>query len=407
MLSVTSPFPSPYIARSALHARRTLLSSSNDQITALSLNLSYGSSTPITSRQLTSPRPSIELLTNATSSASSFIELISRAREGLKYHSPELCEEGVNGTYFLKDKSGETIAVFKPQDEEANSENNPKRGLDDSRSALPNKGILPGEAASREVAAHLLDHEHLYGVPRTQLVKITHDFDGNSLRSKIGSLQEFIENDGSSEDFGSRSFPISEVHKIGILDIQILNVDRHAGNILVRKRHNSTTLTPIDQGFSMPDNLECPWFEWMNWPQSKLPFDDDIKSYISRIDIEKDAEMLAKELAIRPECLHTMKITTTLLKRAAELDMTLYDIGLILCRTTPGQPSILETIYAKAQLGLLKKREIIRALRRHPSAICTVTSASCDDDALLEIFFNLLTYELAPIAAASKRRKTL
>jgi len=394
MLSTSSY--TPHQARA--FSRRALSSSLND-IPTLAINLSFAPLTPLNSRfQIASPRPSIELLTNANPSASSFIELISRAREGLKYHSPQLCEDGVNGTYFLKDKSGENIAVFKPQDEEASSENNPKRDLN-SQSSLP-QGILPGEAASREVAAHFLDHEHIYGVPRTHLVKVTHEFNGTELSSKIGSLQEFIENDGSSEDFGSRSFPVSEVHKIGILDIQILNVDRHAGNILVRTRNNTTTLTPIDQGFSMTDTLHCPWFEWMNWPQSKVPFDDDFKSYISRIDIEKDAQMLEKELGIRPECIRTMKITTTLLKRAVELDFTLHDIGRIICRTNPDEPSILETIFAKAYIGIEKKREIIGAIRLN--SICTVSSATYDEDALLEILFNLLGYELASFSTGRK-----
>jgi len=408
MLSVTqSPHPSPYHPRSAFHdSRRKPLSASLNDL-SLAFNLSFNltpNATPTQGRHAQSPRPSIELLTNTNSSASSFIELIARAREGLKYHAPELCEEGVNGTYFLKDKSGSNLAVFKPQDEEASSENNPKKNTPDFKSALPN-GILAGEAAAREVAAHLLDRENLYGVPKTQLVKITHEFNGTELRSKIGSLQEFIENDGSSDDFGYRSFPVSEVHKIGILDIQILNVDRHAGNVLVRKRANSVTLTPIDQGFSLPDNLECPWFEWMNWPQSKIPFDDDLKSYITRIDIEKDAQMLQKELGIRPECLRTMKITTTLLKRAIELDMTLYDIGSLVCRSSPDMPSVLETIYAKAKIGIQKKQEIVNMIRREPTFPATSSSFSYDENALLEILFNLLGYEL--IAASNKRRITL
>jgi len=343
MISTTpKPLRSPF-TRSSLRTSGTYSSSKVPQ--RVSSNPSFAS-------------PSVELLSNTNSQATSFLELLSKTREGLKYHEPELCDEGVNGTYFLKDKNGTKIAVFKPQDEEGNSESNPKLSLLATldKTHLPNKGIRPGEAALREVAASILDREHFYGVPKTQLVKITHRFGSlERLVTKIGSLQEFIENDGCSEDFGYRSYSTNEVHKIGILDVQMLNVDRHAGNVLIRKsRNGSLSLIPIDHGFSLPDRLECSWFEWMNWPQSKLPFDDDIKSFILRIDIERDTQMLRKELGIRRECLSVMAITTTLLKKAVEFNLTLYDIGLLLCRksSSPSSPSPIELIYEKARSQL-------------------------------------------------------
>jgi len=307
-----------------------------------------------------SPRSTIELLTNTNKRATAFLELISRAREGLKYYSPELCEEGVNGTYFLKDKLGQKIAVFKPQDEEGSSENNPKKG---DKSNLPTQGLLPGEAAQREVAAYLLDHEQFYGVPKTQLVKITHNFNNGEFCTKTGSLQEFIENDGCTEDFGTRSFPVDEVHKIGILDIQILNVDRHSGNILVRETKNGLNLVPIDQGFSLPDTIDCSWFEWMNWPQSKIPFSDESKAYISRINIEHDVHLLQKELGIRSESLDTLRTMTTLLKKAIEYNLTLYDIGSLICNKDSHDNDLLtalENKYAKSkmQTEAQKKREL-------------------------------------------------
>jgi len=274
-----------------------------------------------------------------------FPELITRANDGLKLNSPELCSEGVNGTYFLKDKHGDNIFVFKPTDEEGNG--SPKKEKDENN-GIPSAGIKEGEAAIREAAAFLLDHEGFYGVPKTDMVTINHHFKD----SKTGSLQEFIENDGNSEDFGSRVFPVHEVHKIGVLDVQILNVDRHSGNILVKQNDSpkNIELVPIDHGFSLPDNLEVPWFEWMNWSQAKIPFDDETKSYINRIDVEKDARLL-QTLGIRSECIRTMKITTKLLKKAITHEKTLYDIGSIICRdaTKLDDPSQLELLCEKAQ----------------------------------------------------------
>lgn len=60
---------------------------------------------------------------------------------------------------------------------------------------------------------------------------------------------------------GSNQFDLDEVHKIGILDIRIINMDRNDANILVRKTQNSTgkkmcRLIPIDHGLSFPDNFE-------------------------------------------------------------------------------------------------------------------------------------------------------
>jgi len=162
-----------------------------------------------------------------------FPELLTRVRMGLKSFAPELCEDGVNGTYFLRDKSGKTIAVFKPTDEEGNSNNNPKIQSGFPNRSIPSKGIKDGEAAYREVAAYLLDREGFIGVPRTDLVQITADFRNDKKEeTKIGSLQQFIDSDGSAEDFGCTGFPVRDVHKIGILDIQMLNLDRHAGNYL-------------------------------------------------------------------------------------------------------------------------------------------------------------------------------
>lgn len=276
---------------------------------------------------------------------SPFPELIKRANNGLKLNSPEICSEGVNGTYFLKDENGDKIFVFKPVDEEGN--NSPKNETKENN-IIPTAGVKEGEAAIREVAAYLLDREGFFGVPKTHMVTIQHHFK----EPKTGSLQEFIENDGNAEDFGSRIFPVKEVHKIGVLDVQIMNIDRHAGNVLIKESDSpkNIKLVPIDHGFSLPDNLEVPWFEWMNWSQSKIPFDDETKSYINRIDIEKDAQLL-QALGVRNECIKTMKISTKLLKHAVTHNKTLYDIGSIICRNVskPDEPSSLELLCEKAQ----------------------------------------------------------
>jgi len=268
---------------------------------------------------------------------------------------PDLCEEGINGTYFLKDKNGAQIAVFKPQDEEGNSLKNPKNQLMDD---IQGKGgIHEGEASQREVAAFLLDKHKFFGVPATQMAFISHPyFETSSNKAnqeiKIGSLQEFVSSEGCCEEISVSLFPKHEVHKIGILDLQILNMDRHGGNILFRKSDEGEyKLIPIDHGFSLPDNtgLGNAWFDWLTWPQAKEKFDEETKKYVENIDLEDDLATLERELNIRKDCLNTMKITTTLLKKAVAQNLTLHDIGMIVCRKTVDLPSDLEIMCQEAK----------------------------------------------------------
>lgn len=286
-----------------------------------------------------------------------FTDLIQRVAGGLEKYAPEMCEEGLNGTYFLKDKDGNMAAVFKPEDEEGNSVNNPKKS--DSTLCHFERGILEGEGAQREVAAYLLDKEEGFaGVPRTTMVKILHPSfgrdDNGQIKEKIGSLQEFVSNDGASWDVGFGVFPVHEVHKIAIFDLRIFNNDRHGGNMLMIMEEDGYKLTPIDHGFSLSANLDHAWFDWLTWPQVKKPFSQEAKDYIERINIDQDLKTLAI-LGIRPECLKTMKISTMLLKKGCHYGLTLFDIGTIVSRAILEEPSELEIWYLHAvkEMGLV------------------------------------------------------
>ena len=138
--------------------------------------------------------------------------------------------------------------------------------------------VRVGEAALREVAAYLLDHNHFAGVPHTVLVNIAHpifhvnapsaapkpappfpgslraasswmdpkslslggfgssppDRDAVQLQPKLASLQGFVPHTGDSSDMGTSQFCVAHVHRIGVLDLRLYNTDRHAGNLLVR-----------------------------------------------------------------------------------------------------------------------------------------------------------------------------
>ncbi len=201
--------------------------------------------------------------------------------------------------------------------------------------ALGEPGLKPtvrvGEAAIREVAAYLLDHDHFAQVPHTVLVKFTHpifhiqtskessprpsdtasvnnvetqsaasldsalssstqqlilagraSLEGSRISSKLGSLQEFVAHDCDTSEIGPSLFSLQDVHRIAILDIRLFNTDRHAGNILVQRptgqgraklsalarlNQPQCRLLPIDHGFCLPEALEPPFFEWLHWPQ--------------------------------------------------------------------------------------------------------------------------------------------
>lgn len=288
------------------------------------------------------------------------MRMISSAIAGLENgYLPVMSAEGSGGVYFMQDASGEkNIAVFKPRDEEPMAKNNP-RGLPVSTDGEGMKrGTLVGEGAFREVAAYILDHpigDHeseerigFSGVPPTALVRSLHR--GKSF--KIGSLQMFIQNNGSCEDMGPRAFPVKEVHKIAVLDLRLANADRHAGNILVCKDEEGDNymLVPIDHGYCLPEKFEDCTFEWLYWPQAREPFSDETIAYIKSLDAEEDIKLLkfhGWELSAR--CARVLRISTMLLKKGAARGLTPYDIGRILCRETVNRDSEIEDIVQEAE----------------------------------------------------------
>ncbi|KAJ0239931.1 Phosphatidylinositol 4-kinase gamma 4 [Hirschfeldia incana] len=299
-------------------------------------------------------------------------DMISSASEGLRSGNPPVrSREGTGGAYFMQGLSGEKyVGVFKPIDEEPTAENNP-HGLPLS----PNgeglkKGTKVGEGALREVAAYVLDHPKsgrrslcggeeigFAGVPPTTMVECLHPgFNHpNGIKTKIGSLQMFTENDGSCEDMGPASFPVEEVHKISVLDIRLANADRHGGNILMRKEENGKiVLIPIDHGYSLPESFEDCTFEWLYWSQARKPFSSETLDYIRSLDAEEDISLLKFHGWKMPlETARTLRISTMLLKKGAERGLTAFEIGNMMCRETLTKKSLVEEMVEEAQEAVL------------------------------------------------------
>lgn len=291
------------------------------------------------------------------------VRMIDSAKAGLENgYTPIMSAEGSGGVYFMQDSAGQkNVAVFKPIDEEPMAENNP-RGLPLSTDGEGMKrGTRVGEGAFREVAAYILDHpvvDHesgrsggFSGVPPTAIVRSLHR--GKSF--KVGSLQMFMENDGSCEDMGPRAFPVKEVHKIAVLDIRLANADRHAGNILVSKEEGAAyKLIPIDHGYCLPEKFEDCTFEWLYWPQSREPFNNETTEYIRSLDAEEDIKLLKFHgWELSSSCARVLRISTMLLKKGAARGLTPYDIGRILCRETVNRDSEIEDIIQEAEDAVL------------------------------------------------------
>ncbi|KAI8109760.1 hypothetical protein M9434_001039 [Picochlorum sp. BPE23] len=289
---------------------------------------------------------------------------------GLKaYQEPEAATEGLGGTYFFKSENGVKFAIMKPCDEEPLAPNNPKGFVGRE---LGEPGLKPtvrvGEAASREVAAYLLDHGRFAKVPHTVMVRMSHpifhysdvDMEEDTLPLKLGSLQRFVHHDCDTTEMGTSLFDKKDVHRIGILDIRLFNTDRHGGNILVRKvksqqsakdsiaipSGDSYELIPIDHGFALPEGLEPPYFEWQHWPQAMLPFDQEELDYIASLDAKADADLLRKELPdISEASFRVMELSTLLLQECAVAGLSLSEIADIMTRPIIGideEPSELE-----------------------------------------------------------------
>lgn len=283
---------------------------------------------------------------------------------------PMPVSSGLGGAYFLRGRNGDIIAVAKPIDEEPLAFNNPKgfAGLVAGQPGLK-RSVRVGETGIRELAAYLLDHDGYAGVPPTALVKMSHtgfNFNGKAAISplpyKIASLQRFVGHEFDAGELGFSGFSVPSIHRIGILDVRLLNLDRHAGNILIKEKDDqyhdesyavgAAELVPIDHGLCLPEWLDDPYFEWLHWPQASVPFSDSELDYICNLDPYKDAEILRTELpSLRESAIRVLVLCTIFLKRAADAGLCLADIGEMMTREfSCGEEnqSVLETICAEA-----------------------------------------------------------
>lgn len=281
--------------------------------------------------------------------------LIEQIQEGFDLNmKPTLMLDGTGGTYLMKNGKNQVSAVFKPTDEEPFAPMNPKGYMGKLGSIGLRKGVLSGEAAYREVAAYLLDKSHFSNVPKTVLVESQHSvfyYPHDNLYPKTGSLQEFVKNVGTVDDFSTSIFSTQEIQKICILDIKILNMDRNEANILVVKNENGYKLVPIDHGLSIPDSFEISDYDlcWMNWPQAKEPIRQECLDYIENMDPLSYISVLQETMPFRDVCLRNVRIAALLMKKGAKAGLSLFNIGSMLYRKGfSDTPSVIEKVIEDA-----------------------------------------------------------
>jgi len=261
---------------------------------------------------------------------------VRKTRSLLALGKMDLCTTGVGGTYFVRDESNKTVAIFKPSDEEPGAINDPKQIV--ASPILP-----PGGGAKREVAAYLLGHAFAK-VPETYLLEtvVTYTKNGCSV-TKAGSIQKFVWHHGDATMFGSSNFCTEDVHNIGIFDLRFLNKDRNGENILVQKQGQNHGLVPIDHAYILPNTADDIWFEWMTWRQAKQPFSKEALNYIASINLENDVTLL-KSLGIEEDSIKLMRLSTHLLQTGAQSGLTLHDIASVVCCKKPAAKSDFESL---------------------------------------------------------------
>eukprot|EP00182_Erythrolobus_australicus_P004244 CAMPEP_0185833650 /NCGR_PEP_ID=MMETSP1353-20130828/3297_1 /TAXON_ID=1077150 /ORGANISM="Erythrolobus australicus, Strain CCMP3124" /LENGTH=769 /DNA_ID=CAMNT_0028531965 /DNA_START=285 /DNA_END=2595 /DNA_ORIENTATION=+ len=300
--------------------------------------------------------------------------------------------EGVSGSYFIR-STHDILGVFKPIDEESGKRVEHSNSISEVASNVETESYFsPGGGAHREVAAYLLDHDHFAGVPQTALACLDialpkSDRPALKLASsdadaKNGAFQMYVSNLGDADDFGPAVFLSESVHRLAILDIRIINCDRHGGNALVVRSEqagisNAYELVPIDHGFVLPEFVPtCRWPVWMDWKQTKEPLGIQTRRYVEMLDAEMDARILKDELdgAIAASSLAWLRVSTFLLKRGIALGLSLHDIGLFMFSRDPGrETSALAKCTAEAfDAGVAREQ---RLLSMHAD-LCSLSAMS-------------------------------
>jgi len=277
-----------------------------------------------------------DLVKTLTPASPAFQATLSRVAASLVEVPPQLIPDGCGGSYFLSEvvkkrcfTAKENKFVWKPEEEEAGADGNPKGNFQTMRATVPTSG-----GAKREVAAFMLAGSAR--VPETVLAQWC---------GRIGSLQQFIRSESDGECMAKvLQIPSAEVHRLGLLDLRLVNLDRNESNVKVTKVDGEYVPIPIDHGLILPTDLSemlpkqlC----WLAWPQAAVPFDKAILHEIKQLSSARDSFVL-KSLGFEDCLVQLNAVVTAVIQEGAAKGLNLSQIAGIICRTEAAVPSIIE-----------------------------------------------------------------
>lgn len=226
---------------------------------------------------------------------------------------------GTSGSYFVADLDGKKTAILKPLDEELGAQRAHRRDI-----LMAKEGIKPGTCGYREVVAAKLFSDL---IPPTALVTTSYQYfnyrpDIEGLQPvKQCSMQQMIPDVEDLHSLGSSEEPslLPHLPQIAMIDICLLNTDRHTGNLMVRRDEKGVSeVFPIDHGCVLPDNFGTGGlFFWYSLIDPLLRFSPYQQDRIKSIDLTTSTE----ELRIIPEAsgaVNTYVTSLTLAKKLCE-----------------------------------------------------------------------------------------
>ncbi|GAB4187700.1 MAG: hypothetical protein Tsb0015_06690 [Simkaniaceae bacterium] len=309
-------------------------------------------------------------------SKKNFQEVLEETRFAIKLGiQPTLCKKGSSGTYFLRNRLGEKIGIFKPIDEGPHGRNNPRFiSMIKKRISFlsKRKGFKTKEIHLAEIGSSKLDEVlNLNIIPKTQRVTlISPAFNGKN-KEKDGSLQLFVDNAKEAQEYFPQecenedlSLKIINFEKLALLDFLIFNIDRTFDNWFLQKEGDAYFAVAIDNATAFPikHTKEGSSFlgrihtflntrhqyMWENLQSADKPFSFAMKKLIESLDMEKLRFLLKDAMSGKDgvssfsEKMRLMDIRIKVLKQLTKRNATLREIAAFM-KTKNGMQKVLES----------------------------------------------------------------
>ncbi|NNM42917.1 MAG: hypothetical protein HKM07_01055 [Chlamydiae bacterium] len=217
--------------------------------------------------------------------------------------SPSRATGGMSGAYYIRNREGEKIGVFKPRDEEPYMPNNPNRCKRRDTGAIRTEmrnGQASGTACYKEVIAYEVLGDFA-PIPPTTFIEV---YFPRSIREKdmelilkFGSFQRFVEGYtlDTIRNLDVESIPVLDLQKMASSDIVGYNADRSMGNMMYDSEKNQlhcidqgvTFLSSLDWNLPPDDILAEVSCHWGDFPQCRGPILPEVKDWILGLDENK------------------------------------------------------------------------------------------------------------------------